>query len=169
MRETIRAVTGAHGLRASFAPVVVARQVGNGCHLHLSAWSEGRNLFAAGDGRYGLTGRGESILVGLLEHLPALCAIGAHSVASYLRLVPQHWAAPYQCWGLENREAALRLIAGMAGWQDSSANAELKCCGGSADPYHLAGAVAAIAAARRPQSIPPCCRRTSNLPASPER
>src|SRR5205823_633018 len=92
VKETIRAVSQQHGLRASFAPVVVADNVGNGGHLHFSAWSEGRNLFAGGDGRYGLTGLGESILAGVLDALPALCAIGAPSVASYLRLVPPRWA-----------------------------------------------------------------------------
>jgi glutamine synthetase len=147
VKHTIRAVTQAHGFRASFAPVVVPGQVGNGCHLHLSAWSESRNLFCGGPGQYGLTGRGESILAGLLEHLPALCAISAPSVASYLRLVPQHWAGPYQCWGRENREAALRFITGTVGWQDQVANAELKCCDASANPYLVAGAVAAVAAA----------------------
>jgi glutamine synthetase len=147
VKQTIRAVTLAHGLRASFAPVVVVGQVGNGCHLHLSAWANGRNLFCGGSRAYGLTERGESVLAGLLEHLPALCAISAPSVASYLRLIPQHWAGPYLCWGRENREAALRFITGTSGWQDEAANAELKCCDGSANPYLVAGAVAALAAA----------------------
>lgn len=147
VKQTIRAVSQAHGLRASFAPVVVAGQVGNGGHLHLSAWSEGRNLFTGGEGPCRLTGRGESVLAGLLAHLPALCAIGAPSVASYLRLVPQRWAAPFQCWGRENREAALRLVTGTAGWEPGAANAELKCFDASANPYLLVGAVAAVVAA----------------------
>jgi glutamine synthetase len=148
VKETIRAVSQHHGLRASFAPVVVAGHVGNGGHLHLSAWSDGgRNLFAGGDGPYGLTARGESILAGLLDALPALCAVGAPSVASYLRLVPQRWAAPWRCWGRENREAALRLVTGTAGTEPTAANAELKCFDGSANPYLVTGAVAALAAA----------------------
>ncbi|MGH9012093.1 MAG: glutamine synthetase family protein [Acidimicrobiia bacterium] len=147
VKETIRAVAQTHGLRVSFAPVVVAGQVGNGGHLHLSVWSDGRNLFTGGDGRYGLTERGESILAGLLEALPALCAVGAPSVASYLRLVPQRWAGPWQCWGLENREAALRLVAGTVGTEADAANAELKCFDASANPYLVVGAVTAIATA----------------------
>jgi len=148
VKETIRAVSQRHGLRASFAPVVVAGQVGNGGHLHLSAWSaEARNLFAGGDGPYGLTARGESCLAGLLDGLPALCAVGAPSVASYLRLVPQRWAAPWQCWGRENREAALRLVTGAAGSEATAANAEIKCFDASANPYLVAGAVTALAAA----------------------
>jgi glutamine synthetase len=147
VKETIRAVSQAHGLRASFAPIVVPEQVGNGCHLHVSVWSGDRNLFSEGHGPHGLTGQGESILAGLLQHLPALCAIGAPSVASYFRLVPQRWAGPYQCWGRENREAGLRFITGTKGWRSTAANAEIKCVDGSANPYLLAGAVAAIASA----------------------
>jgi len=147
VKETIRAVSEGHGLRASFAPMVVAGGVGNGCHLHVSAWVQGANLFAGGDGPHGLTAPGESVLAGLLDALPALCAIGCPSVASYLRLVPQHWAGPWQCWGRENREAALRLVTGMVGTEDSAANAELKCFDASANPYLLAGAVVTVAAA----------------------
>jgi glutamine synthetase len=156
-RETIRAVSQAHELRVSFAPVVAAGSVGNGGHVHLSAWSSGTNMFAGGPGRYGLTGRGESMLAGLLSSLPALCAICTPSVPSYLRLVPQRWAAPYQCWGRENREAALRLITGTEGAQATAANIELKCVDGSANPYLVAGAVVAVATAAvdRGLKLPP--------------
>ena len=160
VRQTIRAVAQALGYHVSFAPVVVAGRVGNGGHLHFSPWSEDRNLLADGDGPYGLTPRGESVLAGLLDRLPALCAISAPSPASYLRLVPQRWAAPWQCWGRENREAALRLVTGSVGERDRAANAELKCVDGAANPYLVAGAVTAIATAaldaglRLPPEVP---------------
>ncbi len=173
VRETIRAVSQAHGHQASFAPVVVAGQVGNGQHLHLSARHAGRPLFSGGDGPYGLTGPGEALLAGLLERLPALTAISAPSVASFLRLVPQRWAGPYQCWGRENREAALRLITGSVGERGRAANAELKCCDGSANPYLVVGAVTAIATAsfqsgrRLPAEVPddPALRPAGEQPA----
>lgn len=156
VRQTIRAVSASFGYQVSFAPVVVAGQVGNGAHLHFSPWSAGLNLFAGGEGPYGLTAAGESVLAGLLDRLPALVAIGAPSPASYLRLVPQRWAGPYQCWGRENREAALRLVTGSVGERERAANAELKCFDGSANPYLLAGAVAAVATAALParRSLP---------------
>jgi glutamine synthetase len=144
-RQTIRAVALRHGLRASFAPAVVPGTVGNGGHLHLSAWADGRNLFAGGDGPYGVSRRGESLLAGILAALPALCGVGAPSVGSYLRLVPSHWAGCYQCWGRENREAALRLITGPTGGEAWTANAELKCFDLAANPYLLAGSVIAVA------------------------
>jgi glutamine synthetase len=142
-RETIRAVTLAHGMRTSFAPVVVAGSVGNGGHLHLSLVKEGRNLLSAGSGRYGLTETGEAFLAGILDALPALVAIGAPSPASYLRLVPSHWAGAYRCWGWENREAALRIVTGSDGERDRAANAEVKCFDLAANPYLLVGAVMA--------------------------
>lgn len=146
VRQTIRAVSRAHGHQVSFAPVVVAGVVGNGGHLHASAWLDGSNLFSGGSGPYGLTDRGESVLAGWLDRLPALCAIGAPSPASYLRLVPRHWAAPWQCWGRENREAALRLVTGSLGERAHAANAELKCFDAAANPYLVVGAVTAVTA-----------------------
>ena len=143
VRQTIRAVTQRHGMQASFAPVVVAGQVGNGGHVHLSLWREGRNLLAGGDGRYGLTATGEAFLAGILRALPALCAVGAPSVASYLRLVPSHWAGCFGCWGRENREAALRFITGSAGSEPTAANAEVKCFDSAANPYLLLGSLIA--------------------------
>lgn len=146
VRQTIRAVGARHGLRVSFAPVVTAGQVGNGSHLHFSVRDADGSLFAGGPGPYGMTGRGESVLAGVLARLPVLCAIGAPGVASYLRLVPQRWAGAFQCWGHENREAALRFVTGVAGTGDRSANAELKCCDGAANPYLMVGAVCALVA-----------------------
>jgi glutamine synthetase len=147
VRETIRALSLRHGLRASFAPVPVAEAVGNGMHLHLSVRDDaGTNLFVGGDGPHGLTERGESIVAGVLSRVAALSGIGAPSLSSHLRLVPQRWAGAYQCWGLENREAALRLVRGVDGARERAANLELKCVDGSANPYLIVGAVALVMA-----------------------
>jgi glutamine synthetase len=143
VRQVIRAVTQRHGMRASFAPVVVAGQVGNGGHVHLSAWRDGTNLLAGGSGPYGMSADGEAFLAGILGALPALCAVGAPSVASYLRLVPSHWAGAFACWGRENREAALRFVTGAAGSESVAANAEVKCADPAANPYLLVGALIA--------------------------
>jgi glutamine synthetase len=142
----ISAVSDRHGMRASFAPAVLADNVGNGGHLHASFWADGSNLLAGGSGRYGLTERGESIMASLLESLPALLAIGAPMPASYLRLQPSRWAGAYQVWGKENREAALRFIEASSS-DPATANLELKCFDGSANPYLLAGAIMAVALA----------------------
>ena len=153
VRQTIRAVAARHGMRASFSPVVIAGHVGNGGHVHFSLWRDGRNLFAGGDGPYGMTAEGEAFAAGVLAELPALVAIGSPSVPSYLRLVPQHWAGVFACWGRENREAAVRFITGMVGTRETAANAEVKCFDQSANPYLLAGAVIAAGLAGVERSL----------------
>ena len=134
-RETIRTVSEQHGLRASFTPKFEPGGVGNGGHVHLSVWDGDRNLCAGGERRFGLSAAGESFGAGILSRLPALLAIGAPSVISYLRLEPHHWAGVYRAWGLENRETPLRLVQGVAGQRDRAANFEVKCFDLTANPY----------------------------------
>ncbi|MFD7592509.1 glutamine synthetase [Kitasatospora sp. NPDC059812] len=143
VRHTVRAVSARHGLRVSFAPVVEPGAVGNGGHLHLSLWRDGRNLGHGGPGPHGLAAEAEGFLAGVLGALPELLVLGCSSPAGYLRLVPSHWAGAYQCWGLENREAALRLVTGSTGERADAANAEVKCFDASANPYLAVGAVLA--------------------------
>ncbi|HJP80140.1 MAG TPA: glutamine synthetase family protein [Pseudonocardiaceae bacterium] len=135
VRETIRAVSQRNGLRVSFSPKVLPEGVGNGGHVHLSIAKDGQNLFAGGPGRFGMTETAESFTAGILGRLPALLVVGAPSTASYLRLIPQHWAGAYAAWGLENRETALRLVTGPVGSQQSAANIEIKCFDQTANPY----------------------------------
>ncbi|CAJ59352.1 MULTISPECIES: glutamine synthetase family protein [Frankia] len=207
VKETVRAVSGRHGLRASFAPKVLADGVGNGGHVHLSLWGDGDgddgsgvggsgvggsgddggaggdsaarpggylggygagpgtaaggvvvggssagggwhgggrvNLMGGGNGPGGLTATGEAFAAGILARLPALMALGAPSVASYLRLVPSQWASAYACWGLENREAALRMIPGPPAAGGRAANLEIKCFDLAANPYLVAAGLLA--------------------------
>jgi glutamine synthetase len=144
VRHTIKAVSARHGLRASFSPKVLADGVGNGGHVHLSLWRDGENLMSGGSRTFGLTPDGEAFIAGLLTHLPGLLAVGAPTVASYLRLIPSHWAGAFACWGLENREAAIRFVTGPAGRRQAAANVEVKSVDQAANPYLLmAGLLAA--------------------------
>jgi glutamine synthetase len=100
-----------------------------------------------------MTSDGESFVGGILKRLPALLTVGAPSVGSYLRLIPSSWAGPFHCWGLENREAALRFITA------GSPNVEVKCFDGSANAYLVmaalltAGAAGVTEGARLPDPI----------------
>ncbi|MFC7728370.1 glutamine synthetase family protein [Actinomadura keratinilytica] len=153
VRETIRAVTLRHGLAASFSPKVEADAVGNGQHVHLSLWRGGApepaegagpvNAMTGGDGPFGMTAAAQSFAAGILRRLPALLAVGAPSVASYLRLIPSHWAGAYACWGLENREAALRFVTGPDDERAQAANLEVKCIDAAANPYLVLAALLA--------------------------
>jgi glutamine synthetase len=143
VRHTIRNRSGRHGWRATFAPSVDPDGAGSGAHLHLSVHDQDGNAMAGGAGQAGMRPVGEAFLAGVLRELPALVAIGAGHPASFLRLVPSRWAGVWQCWGVETRESALRMITGLVGTEATAANAELKCCDATANPYLLVGSVIA--------------------------
>lgn len=156
-RHTVHAVSALCGYRSSFAPVRIAGTVGSGCHLHFSLHDEaGRNLFTGGSGPLGLTQQGESFLAGVLSEVGPLTAIGCPTVPSYERLQPGRWACAYRIWGHENREAALRMIPGMAGQRQERANAELRVIDCAAHPYLAAAAViaAGLAGLRERLTLP---------------
>ncbi|MEM8620792.1 MAG: glutamine synthetase family protein [Actinomycetota bacterium] len=156
-RQTIRAVGQRHGMRTTFAPSVTTDGVGNGMHLHFSMWDGPRNLAADGDGPFGMTTQWSSFLAGVLDRLPEMLAVTAPSVASYMRLQPGHWSAPFQCWGPENREAALRIVPGASGQWTVAANAEVKTVDATASPYLVAAVViaAGLDGVERELTLPP--------------
>jgi glutamine synthetase len=145
VRTQMRFAARRHGLEVSFSPVVFPGEVGNGCHVHLSAWRAGANLLRGGERPGGLAAEGGAAIGGLVEALPGILAVLAPSPAAYLRLQPHHWAGAYACWGVENREAAVRYIPGTVSSRPGSANVEVKVGDGGANPY-LAMAVVAAAA-----------------------
>lgn len=134
LRQTVHAAARAHGLRASLAPLPSAEVAGNGWHLHTSLVRGGRNALT-GDGEHGLSDVGRGYLAGLLRELPGVVAVTAPSTGSLLRRRPHYWAGAYGFWGVENREAALRLVPGSSLLGTEHTNVELKACDASANPY----------------------------------
>ncbi|MBO0703605.1 MAG: glutamine synthetase, partial [Candidatus Dormibacteraeota bacterium] len=104
-----------------------------------------------------ITAEGAAFMAGVLSELPALLAIGAPSPISYARLVPSVWAGAYACWGRETRESAIRFVTGMTGSEERAANFEVKSFDASANPYLVAGAVAAagLAGLEAQSPLPP--------------
>lgn len=176
VRHTVRARSLRHGWRATFAPSVDPAGAGSGAHLHLSVHDSDGNLLTGGSGPAGMRPVGEAFLAGVLRELPALVAIGAGHPASFLRLQPSRWAGIWQCWGVETRETAVRMITGVAGTGSSAANAEVKCFDGTANPYLVVGSVIAAGLAgvrdelRLPQPVTgdPATQPDSGIPRLPE-
>ncbi|HXG08476.1 MAG TPA: glutamine synthetase family protein, partial [Gemmataceae bacterium] len=140
-RETVRAVALAHGLKASFLPKIFPDAAGSGCHLHLSLWQGGENLLPKRNGRLGLSEQATAFIAGLLEHLPALMAITTPSPNSYRRIRPHVWSGAFRCWGLDNREAAVRVPSSPTG--PGPTHFEFKIVDATANPYLALGAVLA--------------------------
>jgi glutamine synthetase len=143
-RHVIRSCASASELRASFSPLTYAGMVGNGCHLHVSLWQGGTNLFGVGGAEpERMPEAARAFLAGALRALPGLVALGCSSPLSYKRLGPTRWTGAFQCWGVENREAPLRFIAGSAALRPGAANVELKPLDSSGNPYLVAAGLIA--------------------------
>jgi glutamine synthetase len=146
-RQTVRAVAAQHGLVASLAPKPFADQAGSGAHIHWSIWdaAHATNRLSDAADPNGISPLARSAIAGVLRHLPGLLALTTPSVNSFRRLQPHFWSSAYTAWGIENREAAVRVPTRY--WDDveGSTNLELKASDASANPYISLGGVIAAA------------------------
>jgi glutamine synthetase len=140
-RETVRACAARHGLLASFAPKIYPDKAGNGAHLHLSLARQGASIVTEPGQPRVLSAPMRAFMAGVLEHLPALMALTTPSTNSFKRIRPRFWSGAFTCWGMGNREAALRVPMPDSGLPIT--NVELKICDATANPYLALGAVIA--------------------------
>jgi glutamine synthetase len=143
VRDAIRGVAVAHGMRASFAPKPFLDQIGSGAHLHISVWKDGRNLLHDPAAEGALSAEGRHVVAGLLEHMAGLMGLVAPTVNSYQRLIPDTWAGVFNAWGFDNRETPVRVASPFWGREEQSLNIELKTVDSSANPYLALGGVIA--------------------------
>ncbi len=131
----------------------------SGCHHNLSLWRGGEEVvqplglakFPGLDGSFTYRKGGENTFMprpgeakpgpiglhsigGVIEHLPALTAIGCSTVNSYRRLWDQgFWAPVYADWGYQNRTCGLRVSA--------HGRFEYRAVDSMVNPYLMAGAL----------------------------
>jgi glutamine synthetase len=112
---------------------------GNSCHIHLSFRTADGTPVMAGEGPYGLSPEGASIIAGLLAGLRELTLLLAPTINSYKRYAAGSFAPTTVAWGPDNRTCALRLVG-----HGPSLRVECRVPGGDVNPYlALAGLVAA--------------------------
>src|ERR687891_1805232 len=139
--EAIRGVAYRMGLGTTMAPKPYLEGAGNGHHLHVSLYEDDSTVLFDASGA--LSGPGSGFVAGILEHLPAVMAFTPPSPNSYQRIAPGMWASAYAAYGLDNREAAVRLASPVAGAESATANIELKPVDVTANPYLALAAVLA--------------------------
>lgn len=130
----IKNMAVARGLSATFMPKPFYGEAGNGLHVHMQLFKEGKPVFAGPDKNYaGLSDTALYFIGGILEHTPALMAFAAPTVNSYKRLVNGYEAPVAICFASANRSAVLRI----PGYATSSADKrfEFRPGDGSANPY----------------------------------
>lgn len=136
-KQTVKGVASNHGVDATFVPKPFAEAAGAGCHIHLSLWNDGENVFhdPDSDGQYGLSETARHFIGGVLDHAPALVALTAATVSSYRRLRPHMWASAFTCWGQDNREAIARVPSSQWDEPSETTRFEFKPADNTANPY----------------------------------
>jgi glutamine synthetase len=102
-REIIYTVADNHAMRATLFPKPFPMAPGTASHVHISISSpagEDKEVY-------------ESFYAGILQHLCSIVAFTYSNPESYARMVDGCWAGGrWVTWGTQNRETALRKIAG---------------------------------------------------------
>ena len=144
-REVIRECARRLGMRASFSPKVKAGGIGNGAHVHFSFQdSNGKNVTSSPGEKHDASLLTQQFIAGVVRHMPAICALTSPSPVSYFRLGPQHWSVGYASFGVQNREAAIRICPSPS--MDPAEmvrgyNLELRAPDATASPYIVLGAL----------------------------
>jgi glutamine synthetase len=144
-REIARATAQRLGQRTIFSPIVDPDGVGSGVHVHMSFRdATGRPAIYDPKGDYGLTPTAQQFMAGVLHHLPAIAAVSAPSLVSYIRLTPNRWAPTFANLGERDREAALRIcpVFVVPGADPARQyNVEFRTADAAASPYLQLGAI----------------------------
>ena len=140
LRELVRIIARAQGLRATFAPITNVEEPGNGVHVHISLNnSDGKQVTHITDGKaIDIDVQTSQFVAGIHRALPKATALLAPSPLSYKRLQPGHWSTASAAVGYCNRETAIRLCPGTKMDELDSAetsNFEVRVPDASASPH----------------------------------
>jgi len=127
------------GIMPSFMAKWSAQYPGCSGHIHQSLTDGKKNVFHDGDGRNGMSKVFESYLAGQIACLLEFAPMFWPTINSYKRLVDGFWAPVKPTWGLDNRTASFRVIAG----SPKSTRLETRCPGADMNPYLGTAAVLA--------------------------
>jgi glutamine synthetase len=127
------------GIMPSFMAKWSAQYPGCSGHIHQSMSDGKKNLFYDAKGRNSMSRMFESYLAGQVAGLMEFAPMYWPTVNSYKRLVDGFWAPVKPTWGLDNRTASFRVIAG----SPKSTRLETRCPGADMNPYLATAAVLA--------------------------
>ncbi len=99
------------GRTATFMPKPLAGEAGNGMHVHMLLFKEGKPVFYSPEGYGQLSQEAMWFIGGLLTHARSLCGITNPSTNSYKRLVPGFEAPVTIGYAMANRSAVVRIPA----------------------------------------------------------
>ncbi len=127
------------GIMPSFMAKWSAQYPGCSGHIHQSLSDGKKNLFYDAKGRNSMSKLFESYLAGQVAGLMEFAPMYWPTINSYKRLVDGFWAPVKPTWGVDNRTASFRVIAGAP----KSTRLETRCPGADMNPYLATAAVLA--------------------------
>jgi len=127
------------GIMPSFMAKWSAQYPGCSGHIHQSLSDGRRNLFHDAGAKRGMSPLFESYLAGQLACLMEFAPMFWPTINSYKRLVDGFWAPVKPTWGMDNRTASFRVLAG----SPKSTRLETRCPGADVNPYLAMAAVVA--------------------------
>ena len=149
----VKAIAEKHGLRATFMPKPFANLTGSGCHVHVSLWKDGKNLFEDGNDGLGLSRTAYNFIGGVMDAAQELCSITNPTVNSYKRinapatLSGATWSPNSVTYAGNNRTHMIRI--------PGNGRFELRLADGAANPYLLPAALLAAGLDGMARSINP--------------
>jgi len=129
----------AEGKTVTFMPKPIYAEAGNGLHVHMHLFKDGRPLFYDANGYSQLSDTALHFIGGLLTHARALCAFTNPSTNSYKRLVPGYEAPVTIGYATSNRSSVIRIPAYAKDPQDK--RFELRSPDGTCNPYYAYAAI----------------------------
>ena len=127
----VKTLAQKNGLHATFMPKPVYGAAGNGMHVNMSLFQNGRNAFYDESAPNQLSPLATQFIAGLLAHARGFCALTNPLVNSYKRLVPGYEAPCYPAWSTANRSALIRIPAP----RGQGTRVELRSPDPSCNPY----------------------------------
>ncbi|TFY99904.1 glutamine synthetase family protein [Ramlibacter rhizophilus] len=127
------------GIMPSFMAKWSAKYPGCSGHIHQSLSDGQDNVFFAADHPRRMSPLFESYLAGQVQCLMEFAPLFWPTVNSYKRLVDGFWAPVKPTWGMDNRTASFRVLAG----SPKATRLETRCPGADVNPYLAMAAVIA--------------------------
>jgi len=127
------------GKTATFMPKPVHNEAGNGLHVHIHLFKEGKPVFYDEKGYSQLSQEALYFIGGLLRHISALCAFTNPSTNSYKRLVPGFEAPVTAGFATANRSSVIRIPAYAK--DPDKKRFEIRNPDGTCNPYYAYAAI----------------------------
>ncbi|MBO7187324.1 MAG: type I glutamate--ammonia ligase [Clostridia bacterium] len=128
-----------YGKSATLMPKPVYGEAGNGMHVHMLLFKDGKPVFSDDNGYSHLSKEAHYFIGGLLKHIASLCAITNPSTNSFKRLVPGFEAPVTVGYATSNRSAVIRIPAYAK--QPSERRFELRNPDATCNPYFCYAAI----------------------------